>query len=99
MKEKLSLLEKIAGWVALNLLPENLTLYSNRLGKWYDRNGFYRFQIGSKIILKDPRIFGYDPNEVLEVKGHNEEGGYLTTNSEERSHSKWNIEHCFRLAQ
>ena len=97
MREKLSLLEKIAGWIALNLLSESLTLFSNRLGKWYDKNGFYKFHIGNKIRLKDLRISGYDPSEVLEVKGYTEEGGYRTVNSEEQTHSKWNIEHCFCL--
>ena len=99
MRENLNVLEKIAGWVALNLLPENLTLFSDRLGKWYDLNGFYKFQIGSKIILKDPRILGYDPLEVLVVEGYTGEGSYRTKNSNERTHSKWNIEHLFCLVR
>ena len=96
----LSTLEKIKGWAVLNLLPGNVTLGFNKFARWYEENGYYRFKVGEKIYLKDPRIVGYGLNACgWEVKGYTHEGKYvIDANGEEEIHFKWNIDHHFKRA-
>lgn len=111
MNKELSFLEKIGGAIVIHLSPGSLTfesdgllskLYVNvtdRLNKWYETNGSYRFKIDQRIRLRNPRILGYDPNEILEVTGYTSEGNYMVkTRTDQETHFKWNIEHHFRRA-
>lgn len=101
IKKQISPLEKAIGWLALKLVPESF-LFSDRMSKWYERNGYHKFKMGDRILPNSRfDVMGYDSEETLEIIGHDdEEGEYITVgdDGERHRHYKCNIESLFSLA-
>jgi len=88
MNKELSLLGKIGGAMVIHFSPGSSTfesdgpfsrLYLNitdRLNRWYERNGSYRFKIGTKVKLKSRRFLGYGIKPEGKIIGYEEDTGF-----------------------
>lgn len=56
------------GKIVSTFVP-GFVLLGTRLGDWYDRNPYHRFEKGDILILRDRRIFGYGVRPVAVVNG------------------------------
>jgi len=77
--------EVVKGLIVGTLVPRNLLLGS-KLGAWYNRNPYHRFDEGDVLILRSRNLFGYGIRPVAVVEdykirdfGFGEEGKYSLT--------------------
>ena len=57
------------GHLVSALVPKTLLL-GTRLGRWYEKNPFHRFNPGDILILQSRRILGYGMRPVAVVHGY-----------------------------
>lgn len=96
-------MKKFFGWLAQQ--APSLTLGNKWVSRWYHSNGIYKYPIGTKIVLKDKRFFGYGEDPEFLIIGYRpisfHEDGYLIERiqdgkTREQIHFKWNIEFHFK---
>lgn len=74
---------KILGKIVSFLIPGNLLL-GTRLGDWYEKNSYHKYEKGDILVLKDRCIYGYGirPVAVIDdyrMKKDSQEGKYHLT--------------------
>lgn len=104
-KNALPAFKQAVAWSAARL-PEAMAQRITLGSEWYDRNGYFKFQIGTTIDCRGPEYFGYGLNpQGWTIKGHKkcETSGkdrYVIETEEGvvETHFKWNIENHFKMA-
>jgi len=66
----------IAKWVVCYLVPGTFKLGFGRFGRWYDRNGYFRFKVGDTLELRNRKIFGFGVRPVGRVVGFDRDSRY-----------------------
>jgi len=61
--------EEKKGRIVSKLVPGNFLLGS-KLGDWYEKNAYHKFDKGDILVLKARRIFGYGIRPVVVVGGY-----------------------------
>lgn len=66
----------------LTMLPRSIAQFvtlghDEPIPQWYDKNGIYKFPVGSRIALANRCSFGYGIRPIGVVKGYTSEGKYI----------------------
>lgn len=97
--EHVTFFGKVIAWGALHILPKYSKFGLGRLALWYDTNGYYRFQPGQQIHLRDYNLSRYRNIGSWFIKGYSDAGMYIIdADGQEREFSKWRLEHHFKSA-
>jgi hypothetical protein len=55
--------------------------FNEKLQRWYQFNGVYKFKVNSTLKLKSKRSFGYGVDPTFEILSYNKETGGYVVNS------------------
>jgi len=64
------------GKIVSKVVPEDV-MFGTKLGKWYERNLYHKFDRGDILILKGRNLFGYGIRPVAVVEGYEIKKGAL----------------------